>query len=113
MDRERTRTAQEMSEDERRSKALDAYYEAYEEYRQLDNVRHHLYSDVYGNALIEIHRYNGERRGELVLRVKRKEEDLDGVAADTSAYEWAANSLWDMIHKKRAEQGAGPARESA
>lgn len=111
MDRERKRPVREISEDERRLKAIEAYFQAYEEYRQLDNVRHHLSADVYGNALIEIHRYNGELRGELVLRVKRKDEDLEGVSAETAAYEWAADSLQDMIKKVSGEQGL--ARESA
>lgn len=113
MDRERRRTVQEISEDERRRKAVYAYYGAYEEYRQLNNVRHHLYVDVYGNALIEIHRYDGELKGELILRVRRREEDIEGVSAETAAYEWATDSLQDMIKKRRAEQAPGPARESA
>ncbi len=111
MEEKRKGTMREMTEDERRHTAIKAYFQAYEEYRQLDNVRHHLYADVYGNALIEIHRYYGERRGELVLRVKRKDEDLEGVSAETAAYEWAADSLQDMIKKVSAEQGL--ARESA
>lgn len=90
-----------MSEDERRLKAIESYFDAYEEYRQLDNVCHHLYADVYGNTLIEIYRCDGARGGELVLRVKRKEEDLEGVAADIATYEWAADFLQGMIKQKR------------
>lgn len=90
-----------ISEDVRRHMAIEAYFEAYEEYKQLDNVQHHIYADVYGNAMIEIHRYYGERKGELVVRVKREDEDMDEVSAEVSAYEWMANCLKDMIRRKR------------
>lgn len=36
-----------ISEDVRRHMAIEAYFEAYEEYKQLDNVQHHIYADVY------------------------------------------------------------------
>ena len=77
--------------------AIAEYYEAYREYKQLDNVRAHICVEMSGNTLIEIHRYYGDRKGELILRVTREETEGEGKSAEVAAYEQATEQLLSMI----------------
>lgn len=97
----RQEAGQDMTADERRSKAIEAYYKAYREYQKLDTVREHMRVEMSGDALIEIHRYYGDRKGERILRVTMKEEDGAEVSAEVEAYERAANQLLSMIESRR------------
>lgn len=90
-----------MTADKRRSKAIGAYYKAYREYQKLDTVREHARVEMSGDALIEIHRYYGERKGESILRVTQEEAEGAGVSAEVAAYERATNQLLNMITTRR------------
>ncbi len=90
-----------MTADERRSKAIEAYYKAYREYKQLDTVREHMRVEMSGDALIEIHRYYGDRKGERVLRVTQEETEGAEVSAEVAAYEQATDQLISMIKGRR------------
>lgn len=104
---------QEMTADERRRRAISEYFRAYGEYKELDEVRHHICVEMSGDTLIEIRRLYSGMEGNFVLRVKRKEEDCEGVSAETTAYEWAAGCLKDMIRERLEDQAAADARETA
>ena len=90
-----------MTADERRKKAIYDFFDAYKEYEQLDNVRCHTCTKIPGDTLIEIHRYYGDRRGELILRVACEEEDGWEVSAEVAAYERATDSLAFLIESRR------------
>lgn len=91
-----------MTADERRNKAIRDFYRAYKEYGQLDNVRYHTRVEMSGDALIEIHRYYGDRKGDRILRVTHKETEEAEVSAEVAAYEQATDQLLNMI-KGRCE----------
>ncbi len=90
-----------MTADERRNKAIRDFYRAYKEYGQLDNVRYHTRVEMSGDALIEIHRYYGERKGDRVLRVTHEETEGAEVSAEVAAYEQATDQLLNMIKARR------------
>lgn len=90
-----------MTADGRRSKAIAAYYEAYREYKKLDTVREHTRVEMSGDALIEIRRYYGDRKGEHILRVTQEEAEGAEVSAEVAAYEQAADQLLYMIKARR------------
>lgn len=90
-----------MTAEERRREAIERYYKAYREYKQMDSVREHTRIEMSGNALIEIHRYYGERKGRLILRVTEDEDEQVEVSAEVAAYEKAADYLISMIKNKR------------
>ena len=90
-----------MTADERRSKAIKDFYRVYKEYGQLDNVRYHTRVEMSGDALIEIHRYYGDRKGERVLRVTQEEAEGAEVSAEVAAYEQATDQLINMIKTRR------------
>lgn len=91
-----------MTADERRRKAIYAYYDTYREYKQLDNVREHIRVEMSGDTLIEIHRFYGERKGERILRVTQEEGEYEDVSAEVRAYEQATDQLKTMIQSRRA-----------
>lgn len=97
----RQEAGRDMTADERRSKAIEAYYKAYREYKQLDTVREHMRVEMSGDALIEIHRYYGDRKGERILRVTHEEVEGAEVSAEVAAYEQAADQLINMIKGRR------------
>lgn len=98
----RQEAGQNMTADERRSAAIGAYYKAYREYQKLDTVREHMRVEMSGDALIEIHRYYGDRKGECVLRVTQEAaEEGAEVSAEVAAYEQAADQLLSMIKARR------------
>ena len=90
-----------MTADERRSKVIRDFYRVYKEYGQLDNVRYHMRVEMSGDALIEIHRYYGDRKGERILRVTHEEVEGAEVSAEVAAYEQAADQLIYMIKARR------------
>ncbi len=97
----RQEAGQDMTADERRSKAIAAYYEAYREYKKLDTVREHMRVEMSGDALIEIHRYYGDRKGERILRVTHEEVEGAEVSTEVAAYEQATDQLLYMIKTRR------------
>lgn len=102
-----------MTADERRSAAIKAYYKAYREYQQLDDVREHICVEMSGDTLIEIHRYYGEREGERVLRVMQEEEKGAETSAEVIAYERAVDQLLSMIKRARKRLKENERRQEA
>lgn len=90
--------------DERRQKAIYKFFDTYREYKQLDNVRCHTCTEISGETLIEIHRYYGERKGELILRVTQEGDEGAEVSAEVTAYEQAAGQLEALIEIRRKNQ---------
>lgn len=86
-----------MTEDERRTAALHSFYEAYRELQQYDNLRLHTYSSIYekDDALIEIYRYQGEKKGERILKVTQEDE--------ADAYEQAADQVKGLLERAKNE----------
>ena len=97
----RQEAGQDMTADERRSKAIAAYYEENKKYKKLDNVREHMRVEMSGDALIEIHRYYGDRKGERILRVTHEEVEGAEVSTEVAAYEQATDQLLYMIKTRR------------
>lgn len=97
----RQEAGRDMTADERRSKAIRDFYRVYKEYGQLDNVRYHTRVEMSGDALIEIHRYYGDRKGERILRVTQEEAEGAEVSAEVAAYEQATDQLLNMIKGRR------------
>lgn len=93
-----------MTADERRQKAIYNFLDAYREYQQLDNVRYHTCTEISGDTLIEIHRYYGERKGEVILRVMLEEGEGWEVSAEVTAYEQATNQLVALIKSRQENQ---------
>ncbi len=106
----RQEAGQDMTADERRSKAIRDFYRVYKEYGQLDNVRYHMRVEMSGDTLIEIHRYYGDRKGERVLRVTQEEVEGAEVTAEVAAYEQAADQLVSMIQSRRESLGKNERR---
>ena len=86
-----------MTEDERRTAALHSFYEAYRELQQYDNLRLHTHSRIYekDDALIEIYRYQGEKKGERILKVTQEDE--------ADAYERAADQVKGLLERAKNE----------
>jgi hypothetical protein len=86
-----------MTEDERRTAALHSFYEAYRELQQYDNLRLHTHSSIYekDDALIEIYRYQGEKKGERILKVTQEDE--------ADAYEQAADQVKGLLERAKNE----------
>lgn len=71
-----------MTADERRSKAIEAYYKAYREYKKLDTVREHMRVEMSGDTLIEM-------------------AEGAETSAEVAAYERATDQLLSMIEGRR------------
>lgn len=99
--RQKKEAGRDMTADERRSKAIEAYYKAYREYKKLDTVREHMRVEMSGDTLIEIHRYYGDRKGERILRVTQEEAEGAETSAEVAAYEQATDQLLSMIEGRR------------
>lgn len=86
-----------MTEDERRTAALHSFYEAYRELQQYDNLRLHTHSSIYekDDTLIEIYRYQGEKKGERILKVTQEDE--------ADAYEQAADQVKGLLERAKNE----------
>ncbi len=93
--------------EDRRREALEGYYRAYRDYQKLDTVREHMCVAISGDALLEIHRYYGERKGECILRVLQEAEDGAEVPAEVAAYEQAAGYLLYMACSRRESMQGG------
>ena len=86
-----------MTEDERRTAALHSFYEAYRELQQYDNLRLYTHSSIYekDDALIEVYRYQGEKKGERILKVTQEDE--------ADAYEQAADQVKGLLERAKNE----------
>ena len=60
--------------DEERSALIHEYYQIYRALQKRHSLREHSHFDIYGNNLIEIWEYAGERRGRCICKVKEETE---------------------------------------
>lgn len=86
-----------MADDERRTAALHNFYTLYRELQKYDNLRLHTHSSIYekDDALIEVYRYQGEKKGKCVLKVTQEDE--------TDAYEQATDQVRSLLERARNE----------
>ena len=84
-----------MADDERRTAALHNFYTLYRELQQYDSLRLHTHSSIYekDDALIEIYRYQGEKKGERILKVTHEDE--------ADAYEQAADQVKGLLEQAK------------
>lgn len=60
--------------DEERSALIHTFYQIYRPIQKSHGLRYHMNFDIYGNNLIEIWEYAGERRGRCICKVKEETE---------------------------------------
>ena len=90
----------EENEEERRA-LIHEYYQIYRALQKRHSLREHSHFDIYGNNLIEIWEYEGERKGRCICKVK---EDTE-----TACYQRAIEMLESYSGKEtvRHEKRAG------
>lgn len=92
--------------DEERSALINKFYQIYRPIQKSQGLRYHMNFDIYGNNLIEIWEYVGERRGRCICKVKEETE----VACYKRAIEILISYRGEGDHAKheqKAEQKAG------
>lgn len=60
--------------DEERRALIHKFYQLYRTIRENCDIRHHMHFDIYGNNLIEIWEYEGDRKGRCICKVKEDTE---------------------------------------
>lgn len=88
--------------DERRRELMHKFYQIYRPIQKSRGLRHHMHFDIYGNNLIEIWEYEGERKGRCICKTK---EDTE-----TACYERAIEMLQSYGRERedaRHEQRTG------
>ena len=85
-----------MTEDERRTAAINRFYALYRALQKYDNLRLHTHSSIYDDTLIEAYRYHGEKKGERVLKVTQEN--------DADAYEQAADQVRSMLQQIKQKE---------
>lgn len=60
--------------DGERSALINKFYQIYRPIQKSHGLRYHMHFDIYGNNLIEIWEYEGEKRGRYICRVKEETE---------------------------------------
>ena len=60
--------------DEQRRELIRKFYKIYRPLQKSSGLRYHMHFDIYGNNLIEIWEYEGEKRGRYICRVKEETE---------------------------------------
>ncbi len=63
-----------MNEDEERRALIHKFYQLYRPLQKRHSLREHSHFDIYGNNLIEIWEYEGERKGRCIRKVKEDTE---------------------------------------
>ncbi len=66
-----------MEEEENEEEHRELIHKFYQIYRPIQKncgLRYHMHFDIYGNNLIEIWEYEGEKRGRYICRVKEETE---------------------------------------
>lgn len=92
--------------DEERSALINKFYQIYRPIQKSHGLRYHMRFDIYGNNLIEIWEYAGERRGRCICKVKEETE----IACYKRAIEMLISYSGKGDHAKheqKAEQKAG------
>lgn len=92
--------------DEQRRELIHKFYQIYRPIQKICGLREHSHFDIYGNNLIEIWEYAGERRGRCICKVKEETE--------TACYKRAIEILISYggkgdhaKYEQKAEQRAG------
>lgn len=87
--------------DEQRRELIHKFYQIYRPIQKSCDLRYHMHFDVYGNNLIEIWEYEGERKGRCICKVKEETE--------TACYQRAIELLESYSGKEtvRHEKRAG------
>lgn len=78
-----------MTEDERKTAAIYKFYDVYRELQKYEKLHLHTKESLYTDALIEVHRYTGEK----VLRVSRENT--------AEAYEQATYQVEHMLQQAK------------
>lgn len=60
--------------DEERSALINTFYQIYRPIQKSHGLRYYMHFDIYGNNLIEIWEYTGERCGRCICEVKEETE---------------------------------------
>lgn len=60
--------------DEQRRELIHKFYQIYRPIQKSCGLREHSHFDIYGNNLIEIWEYKGERKGRCICKVKEDTE---------------------------------------
>ena len=108
--------------DEERSALIHEYYQIYRALQKRRSLREHSHFDIYGNNLIEIWEYAGERRGRCICKVKEDTETACykraieilisyGGKGDHAPADLNADILDDLTEKGRIRNAAGLAGE--
>ena len=63
--------------DEQRRELIHKFYQIYRPIQKSCGLREHSHFDIYGNNLIEIWEYKGERKGRCICKVKEDTEMLE------------------------------------
>ena len=82
-----------MNEEARRTAAINKFYDAYRELQKYDTLRLYTHESIYDDAVVEVYRYQGGKKGDRVLRVAR--------ADVAEAYELAADQVENMLKQIR------------
>lgn len=87
--------------DEERRELIRKFYQIYRQLQKRHSLREHSHFDIYGNNLIEIWEYEGERKGRCICRVKEETE--------TACYKRAIEEMKSYSGKEtvRHEKRAG------
>ncbi|MDO4292184.1 MAG: hypothetical protein Q4C65_03025 [Eubacteriales bacterium] len=60
--------------DEERRALIHKFYQIYRPLQKRHSLRYHMHFDIYGNNLIEIWEYEGDRKGRCICKVKEDTE---------------------------------------
>lgn len=92
--------------DEERSALIHEYYQIYRQIQKSHSLREHSRFDIYGNNLIEIWEYAGERRGRCICKVKEETEIACYKRAIEILISYSGKGDYTK-HEQKAEQKAG------
>ena len=86
--------------DEQRRALIHTFYQIYRPLQKSSGLRYHMHFDIYGNNLIEIWEYEGERKGRCICKVK---EDTEIACYKRAIEELESYSGRETVrHEKRA-----------
>lgn len=60
--------------DEERRALIHKFYQIYRPLQKRHSLRYHMHFDIYGNNLIEVWEYEGDRKGRCICKVKEDTE---------------------------------------
>lgn len=92
--------------DEERSVLISTFYQIYRQMQKSHSLRKHSHFDIYGNNLIEIWEYKGERKGRCLCKVKEEDEIACYKRAIEMLISYSGKGDYEK-HEQKAEQKAG------